>query len=66
MWVDGLDPPAPKIFKTEAAAPCGGNTHFQETVCAENMPETRLESIGKAEKRAMTDLTNSGFKIENC
>lgn len=61
-----VDPPAPKIFKTEATAPCGENTHIQETVYNENLPETKLDSIGKAEKRAMTDLTKRGFKFENC
>lgn len=61
-----LNPPALKVLKTEATAPCGENSHVQETVCANNLSDTKLESIGKAEKRDMTDLTNRGFKFENC
>lgn len=60
-----MDPPAPKVLKTETAAPCGEYTHVQETACADNLSETTLESIEKAEKRALLYLTNRGFKFEN-
>lgn len=61
-----LDPPAPKVLETETVALCGENTHVQETACASNLSETKLESIEKTENRVTTHLTNRGFKFENC
>lgn len=46
-------------------APCGKIPSPRNCVCL-NLPKTKLKAIGKAEKRATTDLTNRGFKFENC